>query len=110
MSSGWAKKKKKKSRAREMKRRLTLYTRADCCLCDEMKRTVEQVAAKVPLEFEAVDVADSAELEDRFGNEVPVLFIDGKKTFKYRVTAKELETRLGGGRLSKLRGLARRGE
>jgi hypothetical protein len=75
-----------------------------------MKRTIEQVAANVSLEFEEVDVADSAELEDRFGDEVPVLFIDGKKAFKYRVTARELEARLGGGRLSRLRGLARRGE
>jgi hypothetical protein len=75
-----------------------------------MKRTIELVAAKVPLVFEEVDVAGSVELEDRFGNEVPVLFIDGKKIFKYRVTAKELEARLGGGRLLKLRGLARRGE
>jgi hypothetical protein len=75
-----------------------------------MKRTIGQVAAKIPLQLEEVDVAGSAELEDRFGNEVPVLFIDGRKTFKYRVTAKELRTRLGGGRLSRLRRLARRGE
>ncbi|HKY09208.1 MAG TPA: glutaredoxin family protein [Candidatus Binatia bacterium] len=78
-----------------MKAKLLLYSRADCCLCDEMKETIRQVAAKIPLEMEEIDVDGSAELRERFGSEVPVLFIDGRKAFKYRVTAKELGRRVG---------------
>jgi len=74
-----------------MKRRLTLYSRKDCCLCDEMKAVIREVALKIPIELEEIDVDASAELREKIGNEVPVLFIGGRKAFKYRVTAKELE-------------------
>lgn len=82
-----------------MTKKLLLYSRADCCLCEEMKAVIRQVAAKVPLELEEIDVDGSADLRDRFGAEVPVLFIDGRKAFKYRLSAQRLERRLNGGSL-----------
>jgi len=60
-----------------------------------MKNAIRQVAAKVPLDLEEVDVDSSAQLKEQFGDEVPVLFIDGRKAFKYRVTARELARRVG---------------
>lgn len=60
-----------------------------------MKDTIWQVAAKLPLDLEEIDVDSAAQLQDQFGDEVPVLFIDGRKAFKYRVTARELERRVG---------------
>jgi glutaredoxin len=77
-----------------MNPKLTLYSRKDCCLCDEMKAVVREVAAKIPLEIVEIDVDETPDLRDEFGAEVPVLFIDGRKAFKYRVTAAELERRL----------------
>ena len=77
-----------------MKRKITLYSRKDCCLCDDMKSVVADVALKIPIEIEVIDVDGADELRKKFGGEVPVLFIDGRKAFKYRVTAKELEKRL----------------
>lgn len=78
-----------------MSAKLTLYSRADCCLCDEMKAAIGQVAAKLPLELEEIDIDGDAQLKQLYGDEVPVLFIDGRKAFKYRVTARELRRRLG---------------
>jgi glutaredoxin len=77
-----------------MKTKLTLYSRQDCGLCDEMKEVVRAVASKIPIEMEEVDIDGSPELRAKFGDEVPVLFINGRKAFKYRVTIKELEKRL----------------
>lgn len=79
-----------------MSRRLTLYTRQGCCLCEEMKEVVRRVAGKLPLEMEEIDVDSEPELAERYGNEVPVLFIDGRKAFKVRVTVRELERKLLG--------------
>ena len=73
---------------------LTLYTRKDCCLCDEMKAAVAAAAKKIAFVLEVIDVDSSADLAERYGREVPVLFINGRKAFKYRVEAKELERRL----------------
>lgn len=77
-----------------MKPKLILYSRKDCCLCDEMKAVVRAVATKIPLELDEVDVDGSADLKNQFNDEVPVLFIDGRKAFKYRLTEKELTSRL----------------
>jgi len=77
-----------------MNRRLTLYSRRDCCLCEEMKTVIWQVASRVDLQLKEIDVDTSPELQERYGQEVPVLFIDERKAFKYRVTRKELEKKL----------------
>ena len=77
-----------------MKTELLLYTRKDCCLCEEMKSTLIRVAGRVPFALEEIDVDTSPALQQKYGNEVPVLFINGRKAFKYRLTAKELELRL----------------
>jgi glutaredoxin len=77
-----------------MSHRLLLYSRSGCCLCDEMKTIVRQVGRKTSLIVEAIDVDSSDDLREKYGEEVPVLFINGRKAFKYRLTAKQLATRL----------------
>jgi hypothetical protein len=77
-----------------MSHRLILYSRSACCLCDEMKTIVRQVGQKTSLVVEEIDVDSSADLREKYGEEVPVLFINGRKAFKYRLTAKQLATRL----------------
>jgi glutaredoxin len=77
-----------------MKRRLTLYTRRDCCLCDAMKAVLRAAAAQESFSLEEIDVDSSPELQEQYGDQVPVLFIDGRKAFKYRVTQAALQRRL----------------
>lgn len=79
-----------------MSRQLTLYTRQGCCLCEEMKEVIRRVAGELALDMEEIDVDSEPELQQRYGNEVPVLFIDGRKAFKVRVTIRELERKLLG--------------
>ncbi len=59
-----------------------------------MKGVVRDVAEEVSLEVEEVDVDSEPDLREKFGGEVPVLFIDGRKAFKYRVAARELKKKL----------------
>jgi glutaredoxin len=74
--------------------KLTLYSRKDCCLCNEMKAVIGEVASKIAFELEEIDVDTSAELQKQHGEQVPVLFIDGRRAFKFRVTATQLAQRL----------------
>jgi thiol-disulfide isomerase/thioredoxin len=71
---------------------LTLYSRPGCHLCDEMKTVVQRVvrANKAPIAVEEVDISTSRDLEARYGLEIPVLLVDGRKVAKYRVTDDEL--------------------
>jgi glutaredoxin len=73
---------------------LTLYSRPECCLCEEMKAMLTQVRQGVPFELEEINISLDPELEARFGQEIPVLFINGRKAFKYHLTASELRRRL----------------
>jgi thiol-disulfide isomerase/thioredoxin len=74
--------------------RLTLYSKPGCHLCDDMKQVIEAVAARVPLTLDVVDISTDPALVDRYGLEIPVLTIEGKKAAKYRVTERELEEKL----------------
>ena len=73
---------------------LTLYSRPECCLCEEMKAVLAQVRQGTPFTLEEIDISGDPELEARFGQEIPVLFINDRKAFKYRLTASELRRRL----------------
>jgi len=73
---------------------LTLYTRAECPLCHEMQAVIERVARDVPLALELVDVDTDPSLAAAYGNEVPVLTINGRKAFAARVDARTLRARL----------------
>ena len=79
-------------------RRVTLYSKPGCHLCDEMKKVIEVVAERVPLTLEVVDISTDPDLQARYGLEIPVLVIDGTKAAKYRVTESELEAKLAGRR------------
>ena len=70
---------------------LTLYSRPDCHLCDEMKAVIERVAASLPLSLQVIDISKNAELERQYGLEIPVLLVEGKKAAKYRVAEGQLE-------------------
>jgi hypothetical protein len=82
---------------------LTLYSRPGCHLCDEMKTVVARVVRGLdtPVTIDEVDISTDADLEARYGLEIPVLLIDGRKAAKYRVTEGELtrmlRSRQGGG-------------
>ena len=73
---------------------ITLYGKADCCLCDEAKAVLQRVAAGYPATIRAVDIAPDPGLRARFGGEVPVVFVDGRKAFKFRVPERDLRRRL----------------
>ena len=77
-----------------MKVQLVLYTRKDCCLCQEMKAALGQVAHRASFALEEIDVDTSPALQAEYGNDVPVLFINGRKAFKHRLTVEELKKRL----------------
>jgi len=73
---------------------LALYSKPGCHLCEEMKDTVQRVAQEHGYPVEEIDISADALLEARFETEIPVLFVNGRKAFKYRVTESELRRRL----------------
>jgi glutaredoxin len=74
---------------------LIIYSRPGCHLCDEMKAIVARVIRTLPaVTLQEVDISGDTDLEARYGLEIPVLTIDGKKAAKYRVTGDALRRML----------------
>ncbi len=75
---------------------VVIYSRPGCHLCDEMKTVVERVGRAWPLRVSEIDISGDPDLERRYGVEIPVLLVDGRKAAKYRVSESELERILAG--------------
>ena len=73
---------------------LILYTRNDCELCREMEEMIAAELPKFDARIQRIEIDGDPDLEARFGTEVPVLFVNDRKAFKYRCTPKELRKRL----------------
>jgi glutaredoxin len=55
-----------------------MYTRSGCHLCEEAHSLLEVMRARFNFKLEIVDVDNSAELVQLYGDRVPVLMIGGK--------------------------------
>jgi glutaredoxin len=68
-----------------MARKVTLYTRRGCHLCDEVKAVILSAQAEEPFTLEVLDIDEDSALKARFDWDVPAVFVDGRKHAKYRL-------------------------
>ncbi|MCK4738437.1 MAG: glutaredoxin family protein [Deltaproteobacteria bacterium] len=68
---------------------IEVYSKKNCGRCVAAKKVIDKVLVDIPFEFKEVDVAASADLKRRFEDDVPTVFINGKKVFKYVVDEEE---------------------
>jgi glutaredoxin len=76
------------------KPKVTLYTRAGCCLCDDAKRVLSDARRRADFDYEELDIDRDPELRRRYNDEVPVIAINQVKAFKYKVTREEFLKKL----------------
>ncbi len=73
---------------------VTLYTRAGCCLCDDVKKVIEEARRQASFDYEEMDIDADPELTRLYNDEIPVIAIDGLNAFKYRVDLREFLKKL----------------
>ncbi len=73
-----------------------VYSRKGCHLCDVVKETLAQVEGDADFRWREVDIDTDPELRQRYNDEVPVVFIDGRKAFKYQMDRKQFLRALAG--------------
>jgi glutaredoxin len=54
--------------------RITIYTRHGCHLCDD----AETLLRRLGFQYIAIDVDTDSALQSRYGDEVPVIAVDGR--------------------------------
>lgn len=62
---------------------LTVYSRAWCHLCEEMIASLREMQASHRFELEIVDIDRAPDLEQRYGEKVPVLAYRGRELCHY---------------------------
>jgi len=73
---------------------VTLYSRPGCHLCDAAREVVARVCADLGEEYAEISIDDDPGLVDRFGEEIPVTFVDGRQHDFWRVDETRLRTAL----------------
>lgn len=66
-------------------RDVTLYTRPGCHLCDDAKNAITPILREFGAVLREVNIANDAVLEQRYGLDIPVIFIANRKVAKHRV-------------------------
>lgn len=74
--------------------KLQLYTKADCPLCDEAKKVLEQFAAQFPIQIEEIDITANLGLFTKYKELIPVLELEGEQLFVHRIHVKVLKRKL----------------
>ena len=62
-------------------RRITLYGRPGCHLCDEAQAVLDRVAEP----YDVVDIESDDELFKRYLERIPVVVVDGAEAFEFFV-------------------------
>ncbi|MGH9790004.1 MAG: glutaredoxin family protein [Candidatus Acidiferrales bacterium] len=73
---------------------VTLYTRAGCHLCEEAKQQMAPLLAEFGAALREVDVDSDDALRERYGNDVPVIFLGARKVAKHRVDIAQFRRQL----------------
>ena len=75
-------------------RQVVVYSRKGCHLCEIVKETLIKLQRRGGFTWSEVDVDSDDQLRCQFTDEVPVVFIDGRKAFKYRMDEREFLRKL----------------
>ena len=75
-------------------REVIVYSRKGCHLCEIVKEKLTKLERKRSFHWREVDVETDDLLRRQFTDEVPVVFIDGRKAFKYRLDEQEFLKKL----------------
>ena len=75
-------------------REVTLYTRPGCHLCEEAKTAVAPLLREFGAVLREVNIENDAVLEQRYGWDIPVIFIGARKAAKHRVDVEQFRRQL----------------
>jgi hypothetical protein len=73
---------------------VTLYSRVGCHLCDEAKTAIAPLLREFRATLREIDIEGDATLKERFGCDIPVIYIGRKKAAKHRVNLEQFRRQL----------------
>lgn len=68
---------------------VVVYSRHGCHLCDVVKETLAQLQGQAEFAWREIDIDADPGLRAEYNDQVPVVFVDGRKAFKYHMAARD---------------------
>jgi glutaredoxin len=75
---------------------VVVYSKPGCCLCDEVKSQLRDLEQTHGFQWREVNILEDPEAFAQFKEEIPVVFVNGRKAFKYRLDERAFLRRLQG--------------
>ena len=75
---------------------VVVYSRKGCHLCEVVKETLADAQNDADFQWREVDIDADLQLREKYNDEVPVVFINGRKAFKYRMERRQFLRALAG--------------
>ena len=73
---------------------VVVYSRKGCHLCEIVKESLTKLSRHASFSWRDIDVDSSPDLRRQYSDEVPVVFINGRKAFKYKMDEREFLRKL----------------
>lgn len=73
---------------------VTLYSRPGCHLCEEAKAAIAPLLRESGAVLREVNIDEDAILKERYGWDIPVIFIGARKAAKHRVDVAQFRRQL----------------
>ncbi len=73
---------------------VTLWGKADCCLCDRAQAILERLAGEFPVHLEKRDIRTDPDVYEQFRYIIPVVEIQGGPRFEGKITEYRLRQAL----------------
>lgn len=73
---------------------VVVYSKPGCCLCDEVKAQLARLRETTRFDWREVNILEDSQAFEQFKKEIPVVFINGRKAFKFHLDEKEFLKRV----------------
>jgi glutaredoxin len=73
---------------------VTLYSKVGCHLCEEAKAAIAPLLREFHATLREIDIEGEATLMQRFGCDIPVIYIARKKAAKHKVNLEQFRRQL----------------
>jgi len=74
---------------------ITLYSKAGCHLCDQVRDYLEDLAADYTVELQEIDIRRDLALFERYRYRIPVVAVDGVERLEGRIEWSDVRDLIG---------------
>ncbi len=64
---------------------VTIYSKPACCLCDRAMQQLAKLQEEYRFTLREVNILEDSSAYKMFKDEIPVIFVNGEKAFKYHL-------------------------